>query len=173
MCSHALADYIDVSQVITNYSAAGIPLETMWTDIGMSVHFRCDMVMLTRRNLDYMDRRRIFTVDPQYFPMDRMREIVSYLHAHDQRYGTTSFRHVFRYATTDLFSLVLMTDPAVAYLPDQDYGPFDRGTEADVWLKAANNSSPFIGAVWPGTHSYCCSNLSLTQCSSSRCHCLP
>ena len=36
---------------------------------------------------DYMDRRRIFTVDPDYFPMDRMREIVDYLHSNDQKYS--------------------------------------------------------------------------------------
>lgn len=62
-------DFVDVAGVITNYSAANIPLETMWTDI------------------DYMDRRRIFTLDPDYFPLDRMREIVDYLHDHDQQYG--------------------------------------------------------------------------------------
>jgi hypothetical protein len=27
-------DYIEVADIIMNYSAAGIPLETMWTDIG-------------------------------------------------------------------------------------------------------------------------------------------
>ena len=37
--------------------------------------------------VDYMDRRRIFTVDPQYFPLKRMREIVDYLHARDQKYS--------------------------------------------------------------------------------------
>ena len=34
-----------------------------------------------------MDGRRIFTVDPNYFPLPRMREIVSYLHSHDQKYS--------------------------------------------------------------------------------------
>ena len=34
-----------------------------------------------------MDRRRIFTVDPDYFPMNRMQEIVEYLHGHDQKYS--------------------------------------------------------------------------------------
>ena len=29
-----ILDYIAVANVITNYSAARIPLETMWTDIG-------------------------------------------------------------------------------------------------------------------------------------------
>ena len=34
-----------------------------------------------------MYKRRIFTVDPQYFPLNRMREIVNFLHTHDQRFG--------------------------------------------------------------------------------------
>ncbi|CAL1703163.1 unnamed protein product [Somion occarium] len=111
-CRFGYQNYIEVAEVITNYSAAAIPLETMWTDI------------------DYMFKRRIFTIDPDYFPMSRMREIVDYLHSHDQRF-------------------VLMTDPAVAYLPGEGYPTFDRGTQADIWLKAANGSVS-LGAVWPG-----------------------
>ncbi|KAI0255275.1 alpha-glucosidase [Lactifluus subvellereus] len=110
--SFLLPDYIEVAGVIANYSAAGIPLETMWTDI------------------DYMFMRRVFTMDSVYFPTARMHEIIDYLHKHDQRY-------------------VLMTDPAVAYLPGQDYGPYDRGTQLDVWLKAPNGSAS-LGVVWPG-----------------------
>ncbi|KAI0648507.1 alpha-glucosidase [Trametes meyenii] len=116
-CRFGYQNFVDVAGVISNYSAAGIPLETMWTDI------------------DYMYKRRIFTVDPDYFPLDRMREIIAYLHSHQQQF-------------------VLMTDPAVAYQPGQGYGAFDRGTAADIWLKAANGSSPFLGAVWPGVTVY-------------------
>ena len=34
-----------------------------------------------------MYKRRIFTMDPEYFPHARMREIIDYLHKHNQRYG--------------------------------------------------------------------------------------
>jgi len=34
-----------------------------------------------------MDKRRVFTLDPDYFPLKRMREIVDYLHAHKQQYS--------------------------------------------------------------------------------------
>ncbi|THU91887.1 alpha-glucosidase [Dendrothele bispora CBS 962.96] len=111
-CRFGYTSFVDVADVITNYSAADIPLETMWTDI------------------DYMQGRRIFTVDPNYFPLARVREIVDYLHQHDQKY-------------------VLMTDPAVAYTPDEDYGPYQRGTDMDVWIKLPNGSFS-LGLVWPG-----------------------
>ncbi|KAI0806670.1 alpha-glucosidase [Fomes fomentarius] len=112
-CRWGYQNYIDTAEVITNYSAAGIPLETMWNDI------------------DYMDHRLVFTLDPDYFPLQRMREIIEYLHSHGQRY-------------------IFMIDPAVGYRPGEGYEPFDRGTAADIWLKAANGSSPYLGLSWPG-----------------------
>jgi hypothetical protein len=45
---------------------------------------------------------------------------------------------------------VLMTDPAVGYLPGQGYSPYDLGTQLDLWLKAPNGSAS-LGVVWPGT----------------------
>ena len=60
-----------------------------------------------------------------------------------------------------------MTDPAVAYLPNSDYGTFDRGNEADVWLKAENGSD-FLGVVWPGKYTssvfHACWLMSLLRC---------
>ena len=50
------------------------------------------------------------------------------------------------------FCLVLMTDPAVAYIPNGGYGPYDRGHALDVFLKA-NNGSESLGVVWPGSRS--------------------
>lgn len=34
-CRYGYRDWIEVAEVVANYSAAAIPLETMWTDIGM------------------------------------------------------------------------------------------------------------------------------------------
>lgn len=115
-CRFGYKNYVEVANVISNYKAAGIPLETMWTDI------------------DYMKDRLIFTVDPEYFPMKRVREIVDYLHANDQQY-------------------IVMTDPAVGYLPNSDYAALDRGTELDVFMKNTNGSY-HLGIVWPGVTVY-------------------
>ncbi|KAF4604392.1 hypothetical protein EYR40_001570 [Pleurotus pulmonarius] len=127
-CRFGYQNFVDVAEVIGNYSDAGIPLETMWTDI------------------DYMHGRRIFTLDPDYFPKQRMREIVEFLHERDQKF-------------------VLMTDPAVAYTPQETgadgYLPYTRGTALDIWLKATSNSSGSVGEggvslglVWPGVTVY-------------------
>lgn len=49
----------------------------------------------------------------------------------------------------DVIVSVLMIDPAVGYLPGQGYGPYDRGTELDLWVKTQNGSAS-LGVVWPG-----------------------
>ncbi|CRK31349.1 hypothetical protein BN1708_018718, partial [Verticillium longisporum] len=77
-CRYGYRDAFDVAEVVHNYSQAGIPLETMWTDI------------------DYMDARKVFTLDPRRYPVEKVRQIVDYLHEHDQHY-------------------IVMVDPAVAY----------------------------------------------------------
>ena len=34
-----------------------------------------------------MYKRRVFTLDQDYFPQSRMREIIKYLHDHNQQYS--------------------------------------------------------------------------------------
>jgi hypothetical protein len=60
----------------------------MWTDIGTTITGSVAYSVANIYRTDYMYKRRIFTVDPQYFPVNRVREIVNYLHSHDQQYGT-------------------------------------------------------------------------------------
>jgi len=112
-CKYGYVDVYQVAEVVANYSAANIPLETMWTDI------------------DYMYLRRVFTLDPLRFPLDKMRELVTTLHERQQHY-------------------VVMVDPAVAY---QNYDAFNNGVDYDIFLK---NSSGGIyqGVVWPGVTAF-------------------
>jgi len=112
-CRYGMQDIYEVADVIANYSAADIPLETMWTDI------------------DYMDGRKVFTLDPQRYPLEMVRELVTYLHDHDQHY-------------------IMMVDPAVAY---QDYPAFNNGADQGIFLKYANGSI-YQGVVWPGVTAF-------------------
>lgn len=103
-------DIFEVAEVVYNYSQAGIPLETMWTDI------------------DYMDGRATFTLDDQRFPVEKVRQVVDYLHERDQNY-------------------IMMVNPSAAY---RDESPtIERGLEDGVYLKY-ENGSVYLGAVWPG-----------------------
>jgi len=46
--------------------------------------------------------------------------------------------------------IVLMTDPAVAYTPDdKNYGAYHRGKDLNIYLKAENGSD-LLSLVWPG-----------------------
>ncbi|OOF95272.1 glycoside hydrolase family 31 protein [Aspergillus carbonarius ITEM 5010] len=108
-CRYGYRDVYELAEVVYNYSQANIPLETMWTDI------------------DYMDKRRVFTLDPQRFPLQKMRELVTYLHDHDQHY-------------------IVMVDPAVSVSNNSAY---QTGVEEGIFLHTQNGSL-YEGAVWPG-----------------------
>ena len=71
-------------------------------------------------DIDYMDGRQIFTLDPERFPIDEMRALVDYLHDHDQHY-------------------IVMVDPAVS--TNEEGNPaYPHGVEQDVFLKLSNGS---------------------------------
>ncbi|KAI1502595.1 family 31 glycosyl hydrolase [Biscogniauxia marginata] len=113
-CRYGYQDVYEVAEVVYNYSQAGIPLETMWTDI------------------DYMYLRRVFSLDPERFPLAMVRELVDYLHAHDQHY-------------------IVMVDPAVAY---QDFpAAFQRGVDDNIFM-LRENGSVWKGVVWPGVTAF-------------------
>ncbi|KAB8356560.1 hypothetical protein FH972_024142 [Carpinus fangiana] len=120
-CRYGYQDAYAVAEVIANYSKAGIPLETMWTDI-------------VRK--DYMELRRTFSLDPERFPIERVREIVDYLHDHQQHY-------------------IVMVDPAMYAGPatGPSGGAYSRGVEQNVFLKE-DNGSVYHGVVWPGVTAF-------------------
>ncbi|CAG8389415.1 unnamed protein product [Penicillium salamii] len=114
-CRYGYQDVFEVAEVVYNYSQARIPLETMWTDI------------------DYMQGRRVFTLDEERFPLDKMRELVSHLHKHEQHY-------------------IVMVDPAISH---SDNEAFNTGSDQGVFLyRDYEQNELYQGAVWPGVTVY-------------------
>jgi alpha-glucosidase len=109
-CKYGWPDVLTEAEVVANYSAANIPLEVLWADI------------------DYMDHRQIYTVDPERYPLDKMRELVETLHQRGQKY-------------------VMMLDPGVRRL--DSYATYTRGVEAGAFIKAADGSL-YRGEQWAG-----------------------
>ncbi len=83
----------------------------------------CDAVWM---DIHYMDQYKIFTFDEKRFPDPA--ETNDYLHKKG-------------------FKSVWMIDPGIK--KEEGYFVFDRGTEADIWVKNADGND-FVGKVWPG-----------------------
>ncbi|KAF5004620.1 hypothetical protein FDECE_8895 [Fusarium decemcellulare] len=109
-CRYGYRDVYEVAAVTANYSSHNIPLETIWTDI------------------DYMDRRRIFTIDPDRFPADLYKDLVDTIHARNQHY-------------------IVMVDPAVWYKGSNP--ALDEGLKYDTFMKEENGTE-YKGVVWAG-----------------------
>eukprot|EP01031_Cornospumella_fuschlensis_P036226 gene36226-43943_t len=67
-CKWGYESVYEVEQVVANYTAAGIPLDTQWMDI------------------DYMQDYRDFTLDAKDFPQSEVRSFVDKLHANGQHF---------------------------------------------------------------------------------------
>ena len=94
---------------------AGIPFDVQWGDI------------------DYMDRRLDFTVDPVGFA--GLEEFVSQVHETGMKF-------------------VPILDPAISSgEPSGSYPAFDNGQELDVWVMDSSGE-PLIGQVWPDDPTY-------------------
>lgn len=77
-------------------------------------------------DIDYMDHRLVFTLDEGNFPVERMQQVIKYIHDRQQRY-------------------IMMVDPAVGRT---DYHAYQRGVDMDVFMKREDGSE-FLGVVWP------------------------
>lgn len=99
-----------LAEVVGNYSTANIPLEVIWADI------------------DYMDLRKDFTVDPERFPVGKMRQLVETLHNRNQHF-------------------IMMLDPGIS--TNSTYESYKRGHEASAFLKA-DDGSDYRGVQWAG-----------------------
>jgi len=100
----------EVRQIAAHLRSDRIPSDVIWLDI------------------DYQDRNRPFTTNPQTFP---------------------NLKGLARDVGAQGFKLVAITDLHVAYAPNQGYAPYDSGAAGDHFLKNPDGSL-YVAPVWPG-----------------------
>ena len=93
-------------------------------------HLRADKIPtdVLYLDIDYQDRNRPFTVNPQTFP---------------------NFPGLVSDLRKDHFHLVTITDLHIAHAPNQNYSPYDTGHAGDHFVKNPDGTE-FVGVVWPG-----------------------
>jgi alpha-glucosidase len=100
----------EVRELAARFRAERIPADAIWLDI------------------DYQDRYRPFTTNPQTFP-----DLVAL---------STALRK-------QHFRLVAITDLHIANAAGQGYAPYDSGVAGDHFLRRPDGSL-YVGSVWPG-----------------------
>ena len=98
-----------VEEIAARLRADRIPSDVIWLDI------------------DFQDRNRPFTVDPQTFP---------------------DFPGLIQKLAAEQFKTVVITDLHIADAPNQGYAPYDSGKAGDQFVK--RNGQDYVGPVWPG-----------------------
>ncbi|KAF3101696.1 hypothetical protein TWF569_005378 [Orbilia oligospora] len=94
--------------------------------MSMQVDIPVDVFWL---DIDYMIKYRLFTLEEERYP-----SFIDYIE---------------REIHKDNHKLVAILDPGVKNNVD-DYYPWTRGKELDIFLKNGNTGGDFVGKVWPG-----------------------
>lgn len=80
-------------------------------------------------DIDYMNQYEDFSWDPVNYPQEQVAAFAQKLHSNDQQY-------------------VVIVDPGIHNRTG--YTPFDSGLEQGLFVMEGDNSTPYIGKVWPG-----------------------
>jgi len=101
----------ETMEVVKQYEAAGIPLETMWNDI------------------DYMDKYKDFTFDPEKYPLAQMKAFAKALHDKGQHY-------------------IVIVDPGIKLEPG--YPAYEELLKNKLYIAQPDGKKPLVNVVWPG-----------------------
>ena len=108
-CRYSYYPDTRVKEIVDSLRTENLPCDAIWMDI------------------DYMDKFKVFTFDPQTFPNPKELQ---------------------NYVNTKNMKTIYMVDPGIKV--EDGYFVYDQGKAGDLFVKAAAGQN-FAGRVWPGT----------------------